>query len=141
VVAATVIATLAGCGGSSHPSAAPTVTVTAKPPSPSAGAGALLQPQACDRVTTGADGSVGPVLCADGHPNAYAMPAMESTAPNMMALGEFATSSEAAAAACSDLSQDSTNPIEDGAYQFMHALNGWSFGVDPTSGGLFTGCR
>jgi hypothetical protein len=135
---------LVGCGGSSHPAPAATVTVTATPspaaPS-SAGAPPLLQPQSCQRVTTGADGSVGPVLCPGGHPDAYAMPALESTAPHMMALGEFATSADVSAAACSDLSKNSTNPIEEGAYQFMQALNGWSFAADPTDDGLFGNCR
>jgi hypothetical protein len=80
------------------------------------------------------------VLCPDGHPNAYAMPPLENTAPRMFALGQFATSDEVAAAACADLSTSSTIPIEDGAYTFMRAFNGWVFAVDPTGGGLFTGC-
>ena len=139
-------ALLTACGTSSPPAPVPTVTVTATAtasasPSASAGAGPLLQPQSCQRVTTGADGDVGPVLCPSGNPNAYAMPALQNTAPNMMSLGEFATSAQVSAAACSDLATGSTNPIEDSAYQFMQALNGWSFGVDPTHGGLFTGCR
>lgn len=145
MVAVTACAALAGCGTSTHlaATATATVTVTATPsPTASSAAGAqpLLQPQSCQRVTTGADGNVGPVLCPGGHPNAYAMPVLESTAPDMMALGEFATSSEVSAAACSDLSKGSTNPIEDGAYRFMRALNGWSFAVDPTDGGLFSNC-
>jgi hypothetical protein len=52
----------------------------------------------------------------------------------MMSLGEFATPAQVSAAACSDLASGSTFAIEHSAYQFMQALNGWSFGVDPTDG-------
>ena len=92
------------------------------------------------RVSVGADGNPGPVVCPDGHPNAYAMPVLESAAPHMMALGEFATTADIAAAACADLPH-STFPIEESAYKFMKALNGWSFGIDPTNGGNFTFCH
>jgi hypothetical protein len=68
------------------------------------------------------------------------MPPLESAAPHIFALGQFATSGEVAAAACADLSSSSTIPIEDGAYTFMQAVNGWVFAVDPTGGRLFTGC-
>jgi hypothetical protein len=68
------------------------------------------------------------------------MPPLESVAPHMFSLGQFATSGDVAAAACADLAVSSTNPIEDSAYTFMRAVNGWAFAVDPTSGGLFTGC-
>lgn len=136
---------LAACA---HPAGRPapvkTVTVTA-PASPASSppafqAGPLLQPEACQRVVYGADGNPGPVLCPDGHPNAYAMPALQGTAPHMFSLGQFATASDVTAAACADLARGSTNPIEDSAYKFMKALNGWNFAVDPTDGGLFTGC-
>ena len=110
-------------------------------PSPSIGAGPLLQPESCLRVSVGADGNPGPVTCPDGHPNAHAMPVLESVAPNMIALGEFATTDNIAAAACADLAKGSTNPIEESAYKFMKALNGWSFGIDPTNGGIFNFCR
>jgi hypothetical protein len=100
----------------------------------------MLQPQSCRRVSMGADGNVGPVLCPDGHPNTFALPNLQSVAPRMMALGQFATSSEISAAACADLASGSTNPIEHSTYQFMKALNGWSFGADPADGGMFTGC-
>jgi hypothetical protein len=62
---------LTACGTASNQ--APALTGTAKPSaaqSPSVGAGPLLQPESCQRVTTGADGNVGPVLCPNGHPNA-----------------------------------------------------------------------
>jgi hypothetical protein len=106
---------------------------------PSFQAGPLLQPESCQRIVYGADGNPGPVLCADGHPNAYAMPPLESVAPHMFALGQFATSADVTAAACADLAFDSTNPIEDSAYRFMQAVNGWAFAVDPLSD-LVTGC-
>jgi hypothetical protein len=100
----------------------------------------MLQPEACARVATGADGNVGPVICPDGHPNSYAMPVLASVAPHMMSLGEFASTDEITAAECADLASGSTNPLEESAYKFMKALNGWSFGIDPTDGGLFTAC-
>jgi hypothetical protein len=130
-------AALAGCTG--HPAPAPTVTVTisAHPSaaaSPSIGAGPLLQPEACQRITYAVDGSAGPVVCPDGHPNAYMMPPLGSEAPHMMSLGEFATTGDVSAAACADLRHaHSTLPIEESAYQFMKALNGWSFAIDPAS--------
>ena len=70
---------------------------------PPRGAGSVRQPEACTPVVTGADGNVGPVTCPDGHPNAYAMPALEGVAPHMIGLGEFATAAVIQAAACADL--------------------------------------
>jgi hypothetical protein len=146
VCGAAALLVVAGC--TSHAAAAPTVTVTvtAHPsPSPAAsasiGAGPLLQPESCVRISVGADGNPGPVTCPDGHPNAYAMPALQGTAPHMISLGEFATTDDISAAACADLAKGSTFPIEESAYKFMKALNGWSFGIDPTNGGIFTFCR
>ena len=66
---------------------------------------------------------------------------LQPAAPHMFSLGELASPGDVAQAACADLSVSSTSPIEESAYKFMKALNGWSFGADPTSGGLFTGCR
>jgi hypothetical protein len=40
-----------------------------------------------------------------------------------------------------DLAKRSTYPIEESAYKFMKSLNGWSFGIDPTNGGIFNFCR
>jgi hypothetical protein len=137
---------LTSCSGSSTPSPAPTVTVTttatvtAAPAASTAAAQGLLQPESCQRVSTGADGNPSPVVCRDGHPNAYAMPVLEGTAPHLFALGEFATTDDIYKAECADLPH-STNPIESSAYDFMKALNGWSFGIDPTDGGLFSACR
>jgi len=59
----------------------------------------------------------------------------------MFSLGEFAGTDDIVAAECADLAHGSTNPIEESAYEFMHALNGWSFGIDPTGGGLFDACQ
>ncbi len=132
--------TAAGCSAGT-PKPAPTVTrtVTTKPVTTSGDAG-TLQPESCQRVSSGADGNVSPVLCPDGHPNAYAMPTLESTASAMFSLGEFATTGQIENAACRDLPH-STNPIEQSAYQFMQALNGWQFGIDPTDNGLFSYCQ
>jgi hypothetical protein len=60
--------------------------------------------------------------------------------------GDLASRSEVVAievkrAGCADLSHGSTNRIEDSAYEFMKALNGWSFGIDPSDGGLWTSCQ
>lgn len=112
------------CGASSSPMPAATVTITARAAhsarsSGLAGAALMLPPQSCRRVATGADGNVGPVLCSNGHPNAFALPSLQNVAPRMMALGQFATSAEILAAACADLASGSTNPIEHSAYQFI----------------------
>jgi len=101
----------------------------------------LRQPELCGRVGIAADGNVSPVVCPDRHPNAYAMAALTNAAPNMMALGEFATPADVSAAACADLAKSSTGPIEESSYKFMKALNGWSFGTDPTKGGHFNFCH
>ena len=132
---------LAACSAG-HPSAAATVTVSATPSLSSADsfqAGPLLQPESCQRIVYGADGNPGPVLCADGHPDAYAMPPLEGVAPHMFSLGQFATSEDVTAAACADLAVGSTNVIEHSAYSFMRAVNGWAFAVDPL-GDLVSGC-
>jgi hypothetical protein len=67
------------------------------------------------------------------------MPVLESAAPHLFALGQFATTGDIYRAECADLPH-STNPVEYDAYQFMTAVNGWSFGIDPTDRGLFTAC-
>lgn len=108
---------------------------------PPRGARPLRQPELCGRVGIAADGNVSPVVCPDRHPNAYAMPALTNAAPNMMALGEFATPADVSAAACADLAKSSTGPVEESSYKFMKALNGWSFGTDPTKGGHFNFCH
>jgi hypothetical protein len=59
----------------------------------------------------------------------------------MMALGELATPADVSVAACADLAKSPTGPIEESAYKFMKALNGWSFGSDPTKGGDFKFCH
>jgi hypothetical protein len=68
------------------------------------------------------------------------MATLDSTAPQMFSLGQFATSDDVETAECADLDTRSTKPIEQAAFTFMQALNGWAFAVDPTSGGLFTAC-
>src|SRR5215472_6784770 len=119
---------LAGCASATAPSPASTVTKTrtARPSPISASragpilvpAGPFLTPEACVRVTTGADGNVGPVTCPDGHPNAYTMPTLQSVAPRMSGLGEFATPTVIEYAACADLTHGSTFAIEESAYSF-----------------------
>lgn len=144
-LAGLVCLVLTACASTPTPRSVPTVTktVTVRPsPSPMSarGAGPMLAPESCLRVTIGADGNVGPVTCPDGHPNAYSMPALQSVAPHMLGLGEFATPAVIQDAACADLANGSTFPIEESAYKFAMALNGWSLGIDPTNGGIFTFC-
>lgn len=137
---------LTACAGSQTPRPAPTVTVTAtatrgaSTPAMSPSSAGELQPESCVHVATGADGNITPVTCPDGHPNAYAMPALQGAAPRMMGLGQSATPAVVQSAACADLANSSTNPIEESAYKLAKALNGWSFGVDPADGGLFSFC-
>ncbi|MBO0825477.1 MAG: hypothetical protein J2P27_16740 [Actinobacteria bacterium] len=107
---------------------------------PSPGQAGALRAESCQRISYGADGSPSPVLCPDGHPNAYAAPALKSAAPQMLSLGQSATLYQVETVECTDLSAGSTKPIEEQAYKYMKALNGWAFAADPTAGGIFYVC-
>lgn len=134
-----VLATSACAGKTTVRTVTVTKTISPTPAAIDSGAGPVLQPESCKRVAQGADGNPGPIVCPDGHPNAYAMTILQGTAPRMIALGEFATTQDIQDAACADLPH-STNPIEQSAYEWVKALNGWAFGADPTDGGLFSYC-
>jgi hypothetical protein len=146
VPAAVIMSVLLGnVACSSSPAAKPAVTVTKMSTitatvTASAPTSTTKQPESCMPVSHGADGNVAPVLCPDGHPNAYAQPVLGGTSPAMFALGQFASSDDISQAGCTDLRHGSTNPLETGAYEWMTALNGWNFGIDPSDGGIWSSC-
>jgi hypothetical protein len=79
----------------------------------------------------GADGNVGPVLCADGRVNGLAWLSLASSAPRVLGAGPLASPDSVSAAMCAD-QQNSTLPITQSAYEIAKAYYGWQFGVDPT---------
>jgi hypothetical protein len=85
------------------------------------------------QLNYGADGSYGPLTCANGtEVNALAWNAAAADRPLVMSLGPNATPGQVNAALCTDI-KNSTIPIETGAYQLAALYYGWSFAYDPTS--------
>jgi hypothetical protein len=91
------------------------------------------------QLTFGADGSVGPVSCANGDLNLLAWQEIAKGNPLVMTLGPYATPGQVEEALCSDLS-NSTIPIASSAYQIAALYYGWSFAVDPSQILLDGGC-
>ncbi len=80
----------------------------------------------------GADGTAGPVKCANGDVNALDWQFIAHDGhTKILSLGPFATPQQALQAMCADHS--STIPLEDQAYQLAQTYYGWQFGVDPTA--------
>ncbi len=90
----------------------------------------------------GANGTVGPLTCADGSVNRLAWEYIaEELNPVTFTLGPDATPEEVAAALCEDLD---TYPIAEMIYEISSAYYGWSFGLDPvpdSSGEGFNTCE
>ena len=85
------------------------------------------------QLNYGADGSYGPLTCANGtEVNALAWNAAAADRPLVMSLGPNAAPGQVNAALCADIN-NSTIPIETGAYQLAALYYGWSFAYDPTS--------
>src|SRR5262249_51834468 len=104
-----------------------TATVTASPTKTAASVLSGLQPEACGPLAHGADGTVGPILCKDKHPNALVVGELQDDSPRVMALGPLATQDQIVTAVCGD-ARNSTIPIEDGALSWQVAFEGWNFG-------------
>jgi hypothetical protein len=81
----------------------------------------------------GADGSFGPLTCANGTElNTLAWNAASANRPLIMSLGPDASPGQVNAALCTDLN-NSTIPIETGAYHLAAMYYGWTFAYDPSS--------
>jgi hypothetical protein len=87
----------------------------------------------------GADGSVGPITCANGDLNALAWQEIAKGNPLVMTLGPYATPGQVTEAMCADM-RNSTIPIETSAYKISALYYGWQFGVDPSQTLLNGGC-
>jgi hypothetical protein len=87
------------------------------------------------QLQIGADGTAGPVTCANGHLNTNAWQYYAGLNLSVMRLGPDALPPQVQSAMCSDLRQTgsrSTNPIESDAYQLSALYYGWRFGIVPT---------
>ena len=89
------------------------------------------------QLTFEADGNAGPISCANGDLNVLAWEHFASGNPLVMSLGPYATPTQVQAALCADM-QASTIPIETSTYNISALYYGWSFAIDPTSGGCST---
>lgn len=85
----------------------------------------------CTHITYGADGTAGPTLCADGQPNPPVLAYYRRMDLAVLSLGRNASPSQVLSAMCKSL-PGSSYPIETDAYQLAAAINGWSFGIDPS---------
>jgi hypothetical protein len=87
-----------------------------------------IQPP-CPSPQYGADGTAGPLFCEAVDPVVLAY--YRKAYPQMFKLGPNATPSQVEA-----VLEDHPNtlPIECDAYTLAHALNGWSFGIEPVRG-------
>jgi hypothetical protein len=87
------------------------------------------------------DGSVGPVTCPDGRPNAGVVAFYGKDHLKVMSLGPDASPTDVSNAICSDLrNMETTGVIEQDAYHLMAAMMDWKFGSDPSSVILNGGC-
>jgi hypothetical protein len=91
------------------------------------------------QLTFGADVTVGPISCPNGDINVLAWQGMAKDNPLIMTLGPYATPGQVEEAMCADL-PNSTNPIEEDAYNISALYYGWSFGVDPSQILVSGGC-
>jgi len=78
-------------------------------------------------VKTAADGTVGPITCKGGKPNAAVRSALAKESPKVMALGKGATLAQIKTAVCADLTKShATNPMVSGALAWQTANYRWS---------------
>jgi hypothetical protein len=82
----------------------------------------------------GADGDAGPVTCPDGRPRAAAVTFYGQMPLHVLALTANASPTDVENAICADLKAgQTTNPIEQSAYNLMLAEMDWHFGGDPSA--------
>lgn len=83
-----------------------------------------LSTSTCGRVQIYQNGTVGPVLCPNGHPNARVLKYLRANTPHMMALGAKARWAQIQYAACAD-APNSTLPMLGDAYTYLYARYNW----------------
>jgi len=84
-------------------------------------------------LTFAADGTAGPVACANGDVNVVAWRYIARDGhTKILSLGTFATPQQVLQAMCNDHS--STFPLEEVAYRLAQTYYHWQFAVDPSSG-------
>jgi Protein kinase domain len=131
------IAIAATSGGPAPTTTTTTTTTTTVPPKPSNRAilaPAIVAPQVDEcqqQLTFGADGSAGPVKCANGDLNVIAWRYYARGQGRLLSLGRFATPEQVLQTMCND--RNGTIPIEQMAYQLAKSYYGWSFGSDPSA--------
>lgn len=111
---------------------APVTLTTTTPPAFAVLAPATVPPkipECTQQMSFGADGTAGPLFCANGRLNVLAWNYYSFTA--VMGLGPYATPQQVVQAICTD--PRGTNPIEEDAYHLAAGYYGWNFGYDPTS--------
>ena len=83
------------------------------------------------QLTFAVDGTAGPLKCANGDLNVLAWRHYVEAAGHLMSVGRFASPDQVLQAMCRD--NNSTIPVEQGAYTLAQAYYGWRFVVDPSS--------
>lgn len=91
---------------------------------PAQGASASLTPSNCGKVSENADGTLSPIICPNGHPNAKVWASIRTGTPHMAELGAHPTWRQVKAATCADV-RDSTYPIVTDSYQWLATRNNW----------------
>jgi len=102
----------------------------------------VVLPESCGALSYGADGNVSPITCPDGRPNRAADKYLRGFKPSLrvLALGPSASPTDVEAAICTDLKRlNTTNPIEQSAYDLAQAEQNWHFGANP-SAVILAGC-
>jgi hypothetical protein len=89
------------------------------------------KPPGCPRIRYGADGTAGPLFCANGDPNPPVLAYYQRLHLLVLRLGPDATGGRVLRAMCTDLQHRATYPIEDAAYDLARRAEGWSFRVSP----------
>ena len=88
-------------------------------------------------ISYGADGSAGPAICPDGHPNALVAALYNTSTSRLFSLSPNASPTEVEDAAAYDWAHGmGTFPITQTACEIAQAEKGWSFGInacDPSS--------
>jgi hypothetical protein len=85
----------------------------------------------CPPIRYGADGTAGPLFCADGDPNPPVLAYYQRLHLLVLRLGPDATGGRVLQAMCTDVRRRATYPIEDAAYDLAQRQEGWSFRVSP----------
>jgi len=111
-------------------------------PSPTAVAASQRTPELCGSLDYGVDGTVGPVLCRDGAANQQALDYFRTKGLVSVDLDAQASPTQVMNALCDDLNRRSlTIPVVQEAYQIGNAINGWNFGIDPSSDAQLQACH